>query len=157
MCIHHHMDQLVDFLWFDRKRYWELSAVTEISWSSVVNSKALYNAMRSIKFIYGFLKLPANTGWLTFSLNLSCSSSCSCKGHRITALQGLFWKAVYLGYGHLTVHLTVFVRSHKSCCTINKMDCFQEPPEYILSEYWKSCRLSSFVGLCPPVCHQPKL
>lgn len=34
------------------------------------------------------------------------------------------------------------------------MDCFQKLPEYILSEQWKTWRLSSFVCLCSPVCHK---
>lgn len=144
-------------LWLDVKIYWGLSAVTEISWSSAFSCKALYSAICYEKFMHGILELLVNIGWLLFPLIYYVPVPFVFKVIILLALWRVFWKIMYLGSCHKECILIDLVRIHKSCCRINKMCCFQEPAEYIPSEYWKGCRLPSFLCLCPLVCHHPKL
>lgn len=144
------MDQLVDFLWFDVKRYWELSAATEITWSSALNSKALYNATCSKKFIYRILKLLVNIEWLLFPLILWCPNCLCHNSDNITSSSKGILKGIYDPV--MKSSFKIFHNNSRICCRISNMYSFQQPHDYILSEHWKGHRLLWFICPCLLVC-----
>lgn len=110
----------------------------EISWSSALSSKALQSAAYFKKFVWGIVKLLINIGCPLSPL--------------------IYYVPILFVF---MIKDTAIKRTFNKLCEKsqisqqNMLYCFQERPEYFLSEYGKKVihTLSSFLHLCPLVCH----